>query len=86
MNFTAGWRATPGSQVYQGLHIQAYGGKLGGYVQLDGQRFDIRAGIHTLDGFSAHSGTRQEHRGGHSLKHGAGPRRQTVARSWPGAA
>jgi metallo-beta-lactamase family protein len=38
-----------------GLDIQAYGSKSGGYVQLDGQRFDIRAGIHTLRGFSAHA-------------------------------
>ncbi len=38
-----------------GRDIQAYGSKPGGYVQLDGQRFDIRAGIHTLGGFSAHA-------------------------------
>ncbi len=38
-----------------GRDIQAYGSKPGGYVQLDGQRFDIRAGILTLGGFSAHA-------------------------------
>ncbi len=38
-----------------GRDIQAYGSKPGGHVQLDGQRFDIRAGIHTLGGFSAHA-------------------------------
>lgn len=37
-----------------GRAIQAYGPK-GGYVDLDGQRITIRAGIHTLDGFSAHA-------------------------------
>jgi metallo-beta-lactamase family protein len=38
-----------------GRDIQAYGGKPGGYVHLDGQRFDIRARVHTLGGFSAHA-------------------------------
>ncbi len=37
-----------------GRSIQAYGPR-GGYVELDGQRFDIRAGVHTLGGFSAHA-------------------------------
>lgn len=37
-----------------GREIQTYGPR-GGYVELDGRRFDIRAGIHTLDGFSAHA-------------------------------
>ena len=37
-----------------GRDIQTYGPR-GGYVELDGQRFDIRAGIHTLGGFSAHA-------------------------------
>ena len=37
-----------------GRAIQAYGPR-GGYVELDGQRFDIRAKVHTLPGFSAHA-------------------------------
>ncbi|MDP1906430.1 MAG: MBL fold metallo-hydrolase [Pseudomonadota bacterium] len=37
-----------------GRDIQQYGPK-GGYVNLDGQRIDIRAGIHTLGGYSAHA-------------------------------
>lgn len=37
-----------------GRDIQTYGPK-GGYVYLDGQRIDIRAGIHTLGGYSAHA-------------------------------
>ncbi len=37
-----------------GRDIQTYGPR-GGYVELDGQRFDIRAGVHTLGGFSAHA-------------------------------
>jgi metallo-beta-lactamase family protein len=37
-----------------GRAIQTYGPR-GGYVELDGRRFDIRAGIHTLGGFSAHA-------------------------------
>ncbi len=36
-----------------GRAIQAYGPK-GGWVELDGERFDIRAGVHTLPGYSAH--------------------------------
>ncbi len=39
---------TPGRQ------IQQYGPK-GGHVDLDGQRYPIRAGIHTLGGYSAHA-------------------------------
>lgn len=41
-------RGTPGSA------IQTYGPR-GGYVELDGERIDIRAGIHTLSGYSAHA-------------------------------
>lgn len=41
-------RGTPGHA------IQAYGLR-GGYVELDGERVDIRAGIHTLSGYSAHA-------------------------------
>ena len=37
-----------------GRAIQTYGPK-GGWVDLDGKRIDIRAGIHTLGGFSAHA-------------------------------
>ncbi len=37
-----------------GRDIQAYAPN-GGYVMLDGQRIDIRAGIHTLGGYSAHA-------------------------------
>ena len=37
-----------------GWAIQRYGPR-GGYVDLDGTRLDIRAGIHTLGGYSAHA-------------------------------
>ena len=37
-----------------GRAIQTYGPK-GGWVELDGQRFDIRAGVHTISGYSAHA-------------------------------
>lgn len=37
-----------------GRDIQRYGPK-GGYVMLDGERVDIRAGVHTLSGYSAHA-------------------------------
>lgn len=37
-----------------GRDIQKYGPK-GGFVELDGIRIDIRAGIHTLGGYSAHA-------------------------------
>jgi metallo-beta-lactamase family protein len=37
-----------------GRSIQTYGPR-GGWVELDGERFDIRAGVHTLGGFSAHA-------------------------------
>lgn len=37
-----------------GRDIQEYGPR-GGYVQLDGQRYDIRAGVHVLGGYSAHA-------------------------------
>ena len=37
-----------------GRDIQTFG-PAGGYVILDGQRYDIRAGIHTLNGYSAHA-------------------------------
>jgi metallo-beta-lactamase family protein len=37
-----------------GRAIQTYGPK-GGWVELDGERYDIRAGVHTLSGYSAHA-------------------------------
>jgi metallo-beta-lactamase family protein len=37
-----------------GRDIQRYGPR-GGYVMLDGKRFDIRAQIHTIGGYSAHA-------------------------------
>jgi len=37
-----------------GYAIQRYG-PVGGYVELDGERYDIRAGVHTLGGYSAHA-------------------------------
>ena len=37
-----------------GCDIQHYGPK-GGYVMLDGQRITIKAGVHTLAGYSAHA-------------------------------
>lgn len=37
-----------------GRAIQKYG-PTGGYVDLDGQRFIIRAGVHTIGGYSAHA-------------------------------
>lgn len=40
-----------------GQAIQRYGPR-GGYVELDGQRYDIRARIHTLGGYSAHADQR----------------------------
>ena len=44
-------RGTPGNA------IKAYGPR-GGYVDLDGERIDIRAGIDTLGGYSAHADQR----------------------------
>jgi metallo-beta-lactamase family protein len=41
-------RGTPGA------HIQQYGPR-GGYVELDGQRYEIRAKVHSLGGYSAHA-------------------------------
>ena len=41
-------RGTPGHA------IQTHGPR-GGYVELDGERVEIRAGIHTLSGYSAHA-------------------------------
>lgn len=42
------------AQGTPGRAIQTYGPK-GGYVELDGQRYSIRARIHTLNGYSAHA-------------------------------
>jgi metallo-beta-lactamase family protein len=44
-------RGTPGRD------IQQYGPK-GGYVMLDGERFEIRARVHTISGYSAHADQR----------------------------
>jgi metallo-beta-lactamase family protein len=37
-----------------GRAIQAHGPQ-GGWVELDGERYDIRAGVHTISGYSAHA-------------------------------
>src|SRR5690554_1080068 len=42
------------AQGTPGRAIQQYGPG-GGYVELDGERFDIRAGVTTLGGYSAHA-------------------------------
>jgi len=42
-------RGTPGRAILE------YGPR-GGWVELDGQRYDIRARIHRIDGYSAHAG------------------------------
>jgi metallo-beta-lactamase family protein len=42
------------AQGTPGRDIQRYGPR-GGYVELDGERFDIRARVHTLSGYSAHA-------------------------------
>ncbi|WP_194756858.1 MBL fold metallo-hydrolase [Aliidiomarina indica] len=41
-----------------GRDIQRYGPR-GGWVELDGERIDIRAQVHTLGGYSAHAGQRE---------------------------
>jgi metallo-beta-lactamase family protein len=38
-----------------GRVIQQYGSRQGAYVELDGKRYDIKAGIHTISGYSAHA-------------------------------
>ena len=40
-----------------GRDIQRYGPE-GGWVMLDGERYDIRAGITTINGYSAHADQR----------------------------
>lgn len=42
------------AQGTPGREIQRYGPR-GGYVELDGERFDIKARIHTISGYSAHA-------------------------------
>ncbi|MCG6967093.1 MAG: MBL fold metallo-hydrolase [Chromatiaceae bacterium] len=42
------------AQGTPGRDIQQYGPR-GGYVDLDGERFDIRARVHTISGYSAHA-------------------------------
>jgi len=38
-----------------GRDIMRYGRRPGGYVVLDGEKFDINAGVHALSGYSAHA-------------------------------
>lgn len=38
-----------------GRVIQQYGTRQGAYVELDGKRYDINAGVHTISGYSAHA-------------------------------
>ncbi|WP_150299128.1 MBL fold metallo-hydrolase RNA specificity domain-containing protein [Pseudomonas profundi] len=45
------------AQGTPGQAIQQYGPR-GGYVDLDGERFDIKAGVHTIGGYSAHADQR----------------------------
>ncbi len=45
------------AQGTPGRDIQRYGPQ-GGYVDLDGERFDIRARVHTISGYSAHADRR----------------------------
>ncbi|HRJ15898.1 MAG TPA: MBL fold metallo-hydrolase RNA specificity domain-containing protein, partial [Saprospiraceae bacterium] len=72
-----------------GAAIQKYGPR-GGYVELDGKRYDIRAGIHTLNGYSAHADQadlvrfvkRMRHRPGKiSLVHGDLGAKQALAQA-----
>jgi metallo-beta-lactamase family protein len=42
------------AQGTPGRDIQKYGPR-GGYVYLDGEKIDIRAGVYTLSGYSAHA-------------------------------
>jgi len=42
-------RGTPGAQILQF-------GPRGGYVELDGEGYQIRAKVHSLGGYSAHAG------------------------------
>ncbi|MDT4886714.1 universal archaeal KH-domain/beta-lactamase-domain protein [compost metagenome] len=42
------------AQGTPGRAIQTYGPR-GGYADFDGQRYDIRAQIHTIGGYSAHA-------------------------------
>ena len=42
------------SQGTPGRDIQKYGPR-GGYVELEGERYDIKAGVHTISGYSAHA-------------------------------
>lgn len=83
------------AQGTPGRAIQQYGPR-GGYVDLDGERFDIKAGVTTLGGYSAHADqagllgfvTRMRHwpqevrlvHGEHSAKQALGEALQTRAR------
>ena len=72
-----------------GRIIQKYGGRPGGYVELDGQRKWIRARVHTLTGYSAHADqqglvdwiTSMPHKpGAIKLVHGEAPARQALTK------
>ncbi|WP_322981965.1 MBL fold metallo-hydrolase [Pseudomonas sp. C11] len=74
---------TPGRQ------IQRFG-PCGGYVELDGQRYDIRAQVHSMSGYSAHADqaglirfiTRMRHWPSEvRVVHGDGQAKQTLAQS-----
>jgi metallo-beta-lactamase family protein len=41
-----------------GRDILRYGNKPDGYVEFEGKRYNIKAGIHALTGYSAHAGQR----------------------------
>ena len=45
-------QGTPGRDI---LNYGATYGTEGGYVELDGERFAIRAGVHQISGYSAHA-------------------------------
>lgn len=46
------------AQGTPGRAIQQYGPR-GGWVELEGRHYPIRAGVHTISGFSAHAGRRE---------------------------
>jgi hypothetical protein len=56
------WRGSAGPLLFVGYQAEGTPGRAiqrhgprGGWVQLDGERIDIRAGIHTIGGYSAHA-------------------------------
>lgn len=76
------------AQGTPGRAIQQYGPR-GGYVELDGERIDIKAEIHTLGGYSAHADQREliefvqsaSHIGEVRLVHGDTPAKAALATS-----